>query len=47
MFEEMQAERLLDLFDMILKDVDDKNKIDLKNKNEEEVTKLADLLSIV
>ena len=47
MFEEMQPERLLDILDTILIDVDDKNKINLKINNEEEVIRLTDLLSII
>ena len=47
MFEEMQSERLLDILDTILIDVDDKNKINLKVNNEEEVIRLTDLLSII
>lgn len=47
MFEEMQSDRLLEILDMILREVDDKNKINLKCNNEEEVTKLSDFLSII
>lgn len=47
MFEEMQPERFLEILDMILREVDDKNKIDLKCNSEEEVTKLSDFLSII
>ena len=47
MFEEMQPERLLDILDIILIDIDDKNKINLKINNEEEVIRLTDLLSII
>ena len=47
MFEEMQPERLLDILDIILIGVDDKNKINLKINNEEEVIRLKDFLSII